>query len=123
MSINLFNGFQTTARIQQARVDQRKMDQEIADTREKLKTQLQSIALTLREARKRVFSQQRTVELAEKSYKIAKTRYNTGSGTQLEVHDADLALLRARLNRIQAVYDYAMAKTDLEEVVSYHEPK
>ena len=57
------------------------------------------------------------MELAEKGYKIAKTRYQTGSGTQLEVNDADVSLLRARLNRVQAIYDYLIAKTDLEEIV------
>jgi outer membrane protein len=123
LTINLFNGFQTTARLQQAKVDERKIDQQIEAAREILKTQLQSVALRLQEARKRIFSQQRTVELAEKSYKIAKVRYQTGSATLLEINDADLALLRARLNRIQAIYDYAMAKTDLEEAVSYHIPK
>jgi outer membrane protein len=123
LSINLFNGFQTTSRVQQAKIDQRKIDQQIDETREKLKTHLQSIALRLQEARKRMLSQERTVELAEKSFKIATARYKTGSGTQLEVRDADLALLRARLNRIQAIYDHCIAKTDLEEVISYYNPQ
>ena len=123
LSINLFSGLQTVSRVRQANVDKKKAERQIDDTRETLKTQMQIIALRLEEARKRVTSQNRTVELAEKSYKIAKTRYNTGSGTQLELNDSDLSLMRARLNRIQAVYDYSMAKTDLEELISYHNPQ
>lgn len=123
LSINLFSGMQTVARIKQAITDKQKAQQQINDTRETLKTQMQNVALRLEEAQKRVAGQSRTVELAEKSYKIAKTRYNTGSGTQLELNDADLSLTRARLNRIQAIYDYSMAKTDLEELISYHDPK
>lgn len=123
LSVNLFSGLQTMSRVKQANVDKQKAERQIEDTRETLKSQMQIIALKLEEARKRVTSQNRTVELAEKSYKIAKTRYNTGSGTQLELNDADLSLMRARLNRIQAVYDYSMAKTDLEELISYHNPE
>ncbi len=123
LNINLFSGLQTMARVKQANVDKQKAERRIEDTRETLKTTMQTIALRLEEARKRVASQSRTVELAEKSYKIARTRYNTGSGTQLELNDADLALMRARLNRIQAVYDYSMTKTDLEELISYHNPE
>ena len=123
LSINLFSGMQTVARIRQAIADKQKAQQQINDTRETLKTQMQNVALRLEEAQKRIAGQSRTVELAEKSYKIAKTRYNTGSGTQLELNDADLSLMRARLNRIQAIYDYSIAKTDLEELISYHNPK
>jgi outer membrane protein TolC len=123
LNINLFSGLQTLARVKQANVDKQKAERRIEDTRETLKTTMQTIGLRLEEARKRVNSQGRTVELAEKSYKIARTRYHTGSGTQLELNDADLALMRARLNRIQAIYDYSMAKTDLEELISYHNPE
>ncbi|HND77928.1 MAG TPA: TolC family protein, partial [bacterium] len=123
LSLNLFNGFQTTARLAQSRADERKAEQQLRYTRENIRSQMQSIRLRLDEARKRMASQNRTVELAEKSYKIATTRYATGSGTQLEVNDADVALLQARLNRIHAIYDYLVTCVDLEEMISYHQPQ
>ncbi len=117
MTVNLFNGFRTTAKVAQAKKDTRKIEEQLYSAREGLRTQMQNIKYRLEESRKRIQSQGRTVELAEKGYKIAKTRYQTGSGTQLEVNDADVSLLRARLNRVQAIYDYLIAKTDLEEIV------
>jgi outer membrane protein TolC len=123
LSVNLFNGFQTTSRVGQARADRRKTEERIEQLRETLHTQFQTIKLRLEEAQRRIRSQERTVDLAERTYAIATTRYRTGSGTQLEVNDADVALLQARLNRIQAVYDYAMALTDLEELLSIHQPQ
>ncbi|HMY36953.1 MAG TPA: TolC family protein, partial [bacterium] len=102
---------------------ERKAEQQLRYTRENIRSQMQSIRLRLDEARKRMASQNRTVELAEKSYKIATTRYATGSGTQLEVNDADVALLQARLNRIHAIYDYLVTCVDLEEMISYHQPQ
>lgn len=120
LSINLFNGFRTTSKVSQAQKDARKVEEQLTATREGLRTQMKNIRYRLDESRKRIQTQGRSVELAEKGYRIAKTRYQTGSGTQMEVNDADVALMRARLNRAQAIYDYAVARTELEEIVSVY---
>jgi outer membrane protein len=122
LSINLFNGLQTSSRVGQAEVDYRKSVEQFSAARDGMITSAQNIRYRLDEARRRIDAQTRTVEQAEKGYKIAVTRYQTGSGTQLEVNDADLALLQARVNRVQAVYDYALASADLEQLLSVHHP-
>ena len=121
VSVNIFNGFQTTAKVDQAEVELRKSEEQLKYTTDAMVTQVQSIRYRLEEAEKRVKAQGRTVEQAEKGYKIATTRYKTGSGTQLEVKDADLALMQARVNRAQAIYDYNIAKIDLEEILNLQE--
>ncbi len=117
LNLNLFNGFQTTARVGQAKMDFMKSEEQLLLTTEAFRSKVQSIALQLDEASKRYETQGETVTQAEKGYSIARTRYSTGSGTQLEVNDADLALLTARLNRIRAIFDYTMARIDLEEIL------
>jgi len=57
------------------------------------------------------------VEMARKGYRIANTRFTSGSGTQLEVRDAILALTAARVNRIQAIYDYLVASAELDQAL------
>jgi outer membrane protein len=64
-----------------------------------------------------VEAQGKTVEQARKGYRIASTRFSSGSGTQLEVRDAQLALTQSRLNRVQAIYDYLVAAADLDQVL------
>ncbi|MBI5648306.1 MAG: TolC family protein [Ignavibacteriae bacterium] len=118
LNLNLFNGFQTRSRVNQAQVDFLKTDEQVKFTRDALVMQVQNLVLRLEEARKRFESQTRTVEQAEKGYKIATTRYSAGTGTQLEINDADIALMRSRVNRVQAVYDYSVARADLEEILS-----
>lgn len=122
LSINLFNGLQTNSRVGQAEVDYRRSVEQFTAARDGMITNAQNIRYRLDEATRRIESQTRTVEQAEKGYKIAVTRYQTGSGTQLEVNDADLALLQARVNRVQAVYDYTVAAADLEQLLSVHQP-
>jgi outer membrane protein TolC len=122
LSLNVFNGFRTAARVEQAELDVRKTEEQIALTENALKTAVQSTLTSLRRARERVEAQERTVEQAEKGYRIATTRFKTGSGTQLEVNDAQLALTTAKTNRIQAIYDYLVASADLDQLFGNRPP-
>jgi outer membrane protein len=65
---------------------------------------------------RRIESQKRAVELAELGYKIARKRFESGLGTQLEVSNAEVNLAQARLNYLQAIYDYLIAMSDLEKL-------
>jgi len=37
----------------------------------------------------------------------------------LEVNDAQLALTQAKVNRIQAIYDYLIASVDLDQLIGH----
>lgn len=65
----------------------------------------------------------KAVGAAEKGYSIARKRYESGAGTLLEVNDADLQLLQARLNEDQAVYEFMTAMFALEKLTGKGIPK
>ena len=67
--------------------------------------------------------QERTVQLAEKAYNIAKVRYQEGDGSQLELRNADQELRNARLNRVQAVYSYLVTKYELDQLLGRTDPQ
>ncbi len=117
LSVNLFQGLQTSARVDQAKVDVRKTEEQVTSVENNLRTAVHSVILQLEQSQKRVAAQGKTVEQAERGYKIASTRFVSGSGTQLEVNDAQLALTQARVNRIQAIYDYLIASADLDQLI------
>ena len=119
LSINVFNGFRTAARVEQAELDTRKTEEQIANTEMALSTAVQSTVMSLGRARERIDAQQRTIEQAEKGYRIASTRFTSGSGTQLEVHDAQLALTTAKTNRMQAIYDYLVSSAELDQLLGH----
>ncbi|NOY06100.1 MAG: TolC family protein [Chlorobi bacterium] len=116
LSMNIFKGFQTDARIEEAELELRKTNEVIAGTEKGLKTSAETIVMRIKEARVRIEAQQKTVEQAERGYRIATVRFKSGSGTQLEVNDAQLALTQAKVNRIQAMYDYLVAVAELDEI-------
>lgn len=117
LSMNVFSGLQTNARVEQAQVDMRKAAEQASALELALRTQAEAVVLRLRTARERLQAQDRTVEQARRGYRIATTRYTSGSGTQLEVNDAQVALTRASVNRIQAVYEYIAASADYDELL------
>ncbi len=117
LSFNLFNGFQTTARVEQAHLDVLKSQEQVAGLELGLQTNAESSVLNLREAQQRIEAQGRTVQQAERGYRIAQTRYQSGAGTLLELNDGLLALSRAKLNRLQALYDYLVASADVDQTI------
>lgn len=54
------------------------------------------------------------VELAERSLEIAEARYKTGLITRLEFTDVNLALMKARLNRLYALREHVHAVNEAE---------
>ena len=117
LSLNIFQGFQTYARVEQAQLEQRKSEEQQVNLERTLQTGLHSILGNLQQARKRVEAQGKTVEMAERGYKIVTARFLSSAATQLEVNDAQLALTQARVNRVQAIYDYLVASADLDQLI------
>lgn len=117
VSLNIFQGMQTFARVQQAQIDKRKSEEQLNTLEKNLRTALHSVIGNLTQTRKRVQAQEKTVEMAERGYRIVTTRFLNNSATQLEVNDAQLALMQSKTNRIQAVYDYLSAAADLDQLI------
>jgi outer membrane protein TolC len=55
-----------------------------------------------------------TVALAEDAYEIAQTRYRTGLSTLVELQDAELALVGARVSLSETLYRYSVAVAELQ---------
>lgn len=117
LSLNLFQGLQTWSRVEQAQLEKQKTEEQQRGLERNLQTGIRSVIGNLRQARKRVDAQQKTVETAERGYKIVTARFLTNAATQLEVNDAQMALTQAQVNRMQAVYDYLVAAADLDALL------
>lgn len=117
LSWSLFQGFQTNARVQQAQVEVLKAEEQKINVERNLRIGLTATLGSLEAARKRIGAQEKTVEQAERGYKIVTTRFLSNSATQLEVNDAQLAMTQARVNRVQAIYDYLVASAELDQLI------
>lgn len=117
LQIPLFHGLSRVAKVQQAELTHRQVLEQQDEINEKLKTQLQSILYKIKQAKKRIEVQQKSIHQAELGYQIASSRYKNGLGTQLEVNDAEVALTQARFNFAKAIYDFLIAQTEYEQLI------
>lgn len=108
------NFMQTSAKVQQAKLEKKKVETLFEDARENIRAEVKNAVATLEEAAKRLQVQATTAQSAERSYAIARLRRTQGVGSALELTDAELALSQAKSNYLQAVYDYLVAKINLE---------
>lgn len=117
LQIPIFQGFAKRYQEQQVLVgiDQLKMQYEYLDRN--LTLQARNSTTNMMRAAEQIASSKAGIEQAEKGYSIAQTRYNTGSGTLLELNDAEVALTQAKLNYNQAIYDYLKAKVEFETII------
>jgi outer membrane protein TolC len=71
---------------------------------------------------RKVESGKAAVRQARRGYEIARTRYETGAGTLLELNDAEIALTQARLNLNEARFDFLSARAEYEKVLGENLP-
>jgi outer membrane protein TolC len=111
---NLFSGFQRSARVQQAEIERRRAELQRDRLRRAVKLEVRKAIRDLEDARKRIESQKANVRRAELNYEHVSKRVSEGVATQLELREASEQLDQSRLNYLQAVHDYLVARTDLE---------
>jgi outer membrane protein len=116
IQIPIFNGFGTQARVDQAQASFQQAIERLNFTKQALENELKNTIYRIEQSGRRIESQKRAVELAELGYKIARKRFESGVGTQLEVSNAEVNLAQARLNYSQAIYDYLIAMSELEKL-------
>lgn len=117
LNIPIFSGGDKYYKIRQSRIalDQLKLQRD--DTRRNLQLSVKQHMDNMKTCVKRFDAAQKGVGQAERGYQIAQKRYDTGAGTLLELNDAELAMTQARLNFNQSIYDYMVAKSELEKVL------
>jgi outer membrane protein TolC len=122
LSMPLFQGGSRLNKVRQTQVTIRQLQLQRDDAERNLRLAVKQYVDLMKTCIKRFDAAQKGVEQAERGYAIARKRYDTGSGTLLEMNDAELALTQARLNFNQAIYDYMIAGSDLEKTLGKQSP-
>lgn len=117
LSIPIFSGGQRLNTIKQTEVTRNQLYIQRDDVERNLQLAVKNYLDKMNTCLKRYDAAQKGVEQAERGQMIAQKRYETGAGTLLELNDAELALTQSKLNFNQAIYDYMVAKSDLEKTL------
>jgi len=117
LTIPIFSGGSKLQKINQTKVSMSQMGLQREDLQRNLQLAVKQYIDNMNTCLKRYDAAQKGVSQAERGQMIAQKRYDTGAGTLLELNDAELALTQSRLNFNQAIYDYMVAKADLEKTL------
>ena len=117
LSIPLFNGFETQARIGQSKAAIRELDWTRKGLTNAIAFEVRQSALNLAQARETLLSLEKNVEQAREAVRIAELNYSEGLATNLDVSTAQVALSQARTNYSQALYDCVISQAQLEKAV------
>ena len=116
LSIPLYRASNFT-RVKSARIQMRQLDWNRIDTERKLNMQVVSYRNNMTASSEQVVSNKENVMQAEKAVQIAGKRYEVGKGTVLELNSSQVSLTQAQLTYNQSIYDYLVAKADLDQVL------
>lgn len=114
---DIFDGLSTKGRIDQAKALHRRAQADLDDHTRQIELQVRTAYSNWLEARELLESQAKVQEQAEEALRLATVRSEAGTGTQLDVLNAQTALTLARTTQIEALHDYAVARAQLGRAV------
>lgn len=112
VSIPIFNGYATRAKMEQARIELRKTENLIENLRLSIDNEVAAARNNFVAAITSLDYQRRNLQLAEKVYDQTKKKYEMGMGSQTEINTAQADLKAAQTNYITALYDAIIARID-----------
>jgi outer membrane protein len=114
---DIFDGMLTQGKVVSAKAAHEKSITELDDTMRNVELEVRTSYSDFIEAREVLDSQKKVQEEAEESLRLAKARADAGTGTQLDVLNAETALTEARTTQSLAQRDYAVAVAKLERAI------
>jgi outer membrane protein TolC len=109
----LFDGLRAKGNLDLAQAQERVARTQLEQERESVAAEQARAVAEFSRAEATYEAQRQNAEEAEEAFRIASLRFERGLGTQLEVTDAQLALLTARSNAARGTVDYYLAAAEL----------
>jgi outer membrane protein len=117
MSWDIFDGLLTHGKVIQANALYEKSKNDLADQSRQIELQVRTAYSNFIEAQEVLDSQKTVVAEADEALREANARAGAGTGTQLDVLDAETSLTQARTTQIQALHDYDTARAKLQRAI------
>ena len=113
----IFDGFQREGNVIQQKARLRQAQIGLVDAEETAVFELTQAILSMENAEEFVQSQELNVTRATEGLRLAQVGYEQGINTQVEVIDAQSALITARVNYLQAISSHVVAKLAVERAM------
>ena len=119
LTVPIFQGFRTSGAIDRAKADLRTAELDRDQVALRVEIELDQASQDLRRTLIVLAARRGTVALAERTWGLARTRYDNGMATQLEVSDARFKMLTAKADAADALREYRTALARLEYALGH----
>ena len=117
ISWTLFDGMQKYMKTKQNKLAIESLEIQRENVARQLELAVTSSLNGIETAAEQVVSNRENIYAAERAYGISQKRYEAGSGTMLELTASESSLLQARLQYVQAIYDFLSNRANLEQTL------
>lgn len=117
LSVPIFAGGKRHNSVRQAKVQAGELELQRVNTERQLQIALRQYIKTMETSMNSFAAAESAVQTAQKAYDIAVKSYQVGRSTLTDLSDAQLALTQAQLAVSQAVYNFVVAKSNVEQTI------
>ncbi|HID93067.1 MAG TPA: TolC family protein [bacterium (Candidatus Stahlbacteria)] len=117
LSLPIFTGFSYFGKVRQAAAQLGQVKLGVKQLVDGIKLEVKQAILDLEQNKEILEAQKDNVTQAKEALNIAEERYKNGLITNLEYMDTQLALTKARIEYLQALADYLIARAQLERAI------
>ena len=111
--VSIFDGGINKSKIKQAELNLSQVEQSKKQLEQLIEFEVRSLFLNMKEAEKLFRVTEQGIKDSKESFRIAQVKYNEGIATNIEVIDAQSALIEAETNHLNALYDYNTSRAAL----------
>lgn len=117
LNIPICSGGKRLNDVRQSKNQYQQLQLQRTNAERQLRISAQNYVTTMETNMKTYYSAQSAVESAQKGYDIVSKSYEVGRSTLTDLNDATLAMVQAKLGQSQAIYNFLLAKTNLEQLL------
>ncbi len=110
----IFDGFESKAKIDQTRSAIRQLQHDMDAKKFEIEVQVRRSYSSYLEAKELLASQDKNIESAEETLRLARVRFGVGTGLQIDTLSSQVALTTSRTNQLQSKHDLVLAWAELE---------
>jgi outer membrane protein len=113
MRFNLFNGFETRSKVQEAMADLRRAQAVVRQVELAVEVETRRAFFGAQSAHERIRAAEAAEAQAEEGLRIVRNRYKSGLFTIVNLLDAEVSLQQARTHCLRSLHDYKVATAQL----------
>ncbi|MFO7889642.1 MAG: TolC family protein [bacterium] len=117
LSMPIFQGLSRVAEVSKAKLNRLSQNKKLEQVKRNVALEAQQSYFYLKQAKKKISVTRETVESAEEDLRLNKEKYRLGSGTMLDLLNAQVSYSQAKSDYIQSLYDYKYAIARVEKAM------